>query len=392
MNNNHITIIGASSAGLFAAYLLARAGQRVRVYEAAETLEPNPRTLIVTGEISRVLGFVPEEAIINRIHRIELFSRNASARVTLAEPDLVIERERLIRLLMERARGAGAEVSLGHRFLNLERDGKGPVLRLENCLKGRIEEINAGIVIGADGAMSHVARLLPQPDHKNGRAIVSILQARVVLPPRARADTVQVWFERGHTRFFYWLIPESPIHAVVGLGAYSLQKAQQRLADSLSQRNLVALDYQVAAIPLHTCRAHYSARLAGLPATQNGGPNVFLVGDAASQVKATTIGGVVPGLRGARAVAKSIVCQRDYMEEIRELKRELNLHLFFRKILDRFINADYDELLSLLNHRTRSILESRNRDQMAGAFWDLFLAQPRGLLLGLKAALRRGAG
>jgi len=392
MNNNHVTIIGASSAGLFAAYLLAKVGRQVHVYEAAETLKPTPRTLILTGEINRVLGFVPEEAIINRIHRIELFSRKTSARVTLAEPDLVVERERLIRLLMERARKTGAEISLGHCFLNLERDGNGPVLRLENRLKGRIEEVNAGIVIGADGAMSHVARSLPQSDRKNGRPIVSILQARVVLPPGARADTVQVWFERGHTRFFYWLIPESSIHGVVGLGADSHQEAQQRLTHFLSQRNLVALDYQAAEIPLHAYRARASARLPGLPVSQNGGANVFLVGDAASQVKATTVGGVVAGLRGARAAARAITGQRNYGKELGEVKRELDLHLFLRKFLDRFTDADYDELLSLLNHRTRSILESHNRDQMAGAFWGLFLAQPRGLLLGFKAALRRGAG
>jgi len=391
MEQNRVTIIGASSAGLFAAYLLARAGRQVRIYEAAETLEPTPRTVIVTSEINRVLGFVPEKAIINCIYHIELFSRNASARVTLAQPDLVMERERLIRLLMERARKAGAEISPGHRFLNLARDGKNrPILRLENRIRGKVEEDRAGIILGADGALSQVAQPLQSPIRRDGRAPVSIVQAEVVLPPGAKADTVQVWFERGDTRFFYWLIPESPTHAAVGLAAESQQEAHQHLTHFLSQHNLEALEFQAAQVPLYTFRARASARPAGLPALKQAGANILLVGDAAKQVKATTVGGVVAGLRGARAAAEAIIGQRDYEEELRGLKRELGLHLFLRRFLDRFTDDHYDELLHLLNGRARGILATRNRDQMAGAFWELPLAQPRGLLLGLRAILRPG--
>ena len=41
-----------------------------------------------------------------------------------------------------------------------------------------------------------------------------------------------------------------------------------------------------------------------------GAGNVYLVGDAAGQVKVSTVGGTVTGLRGAQAVALAILGQR----------------------------------------------------------------------------------
>ncbi|MBM4467607.1 MAG: hypothetical protein FJ014_18980, partial [Chloroflexi bacterium] len=125
MQDRHVVIIGASTAGLFAAYLLAKEGLAVRLYEQGETLGPPARTLIVTSQINQVLGFVPTEAIVNRVQHIELFSRHASARVSLQQPDLIVERAQLIHLLAARARQAGAAIELGYKFLGLERDGDG---------------------------------------------------------------------------------------------------------------------------------------------------------------------------------------------------------------------------------------------------------------------------
>src|SRR4030095_2520651 len=113
-----IIIIGASTPGLFAAYLLARAGANVDVYERSATLDFVPRTLIVTEKISEVLGSVPEEIILNEVKYVELFSKSRSRKVELARPDLIIERQKLIVLLARMAEKAGAKIFLGRRFLN----------------------------------------------------------------------------------------------------------------------------------------------------------------------------------------------------------------------------------------------------------------------------------
>ena len=74
-----VVIAGASTSGLFAAYLLAKAGVEVEVYERAGVLDPAVRTLIVTDKINDVMGFVPHEIILNEVKHIDLFSKSRSS-------------------------------------------------------------------------------------------------------------------------------------------------------------------------------------------------------------------------------------------------------------------------------------------------------------------------
>ena len=63
------------------------------------------------------------------------------------------------------------------------------------------------------------------------------------------------------------------------------------------------------------------------PWRRRAGGEIYLVGDGAAQVKVTTVGGLVTGLRGAKAAANAILRRSDYVKELRALKRELSLHL-----------------------------------------------------------------
>jgi len=90
-------------------------------------------------------------------------------------------------------------------------------------------------------------------------------------------------------------------------------------------------------------------------------------------------------LRCARAAASALLRHGDYAGELRGLKRELDLHLALRRVLDRFANADYDALLRLLNRRASGILEVRTRDELARTFWRLLLAQPQWIMLVARA-------
>ena len=87
-----IEIIGGSAAGLFAGYLLARAGKEVRLFDANDVLNVESRTLITTSRLHEVLGFFPREAVINEIDQIELYSPNRTVSIPVHEPDLVVLR------------------------------------------------------------------------------------------------------------------------------------------------------------------------------------------------------------------------------------------------------------------------------------------------------------
>jgi flavin-dependent dehydrogenase len=112
------------------------------------------------------------------------------------------------------------------------------------------------------------------------------------------------------------------------------------------------------------------------------------VGDAAAQVKATTVGGVVTGLHGAKALAHAILNGRNYHKELRGLKLELRLHLLIRHVLNRFKEEDYDELIAMLDGGLKGILEERTRDELTHSFLRLIWTEPRLITLGTKALLK----
>jgi len=102
----------------------------------------------------------------------------------------------------------------------------------------------------------------------------------------------------------------------------------------------------------------------------------------------STVGGLVTGLRGAKAAAEAILRQTDYLKELKPLRQELSLHLLIRSVLNRFRGADYDRLLGLLNEKTIHLLGVYNRDQAARMLFRILLAQPR--FLKFAAFLSRG--
>jgi flavin-dependent dehydrogenase len=129
-----ITIIGASISGLFTAYLWPRKVLMSKLTRGG--LLAGARTLIVTNKINEILNFVPEEAIINRIRYIELFSRSRSARLKLSSPDLIVERERLLNLLARLAKRAGAKIMFNHQFEGFAHFGRKILVSLRNLEAG----------------------------------------------------------------------------------------------------------------------------------------------------------------------------------------------------------------------------------------------------------------
>ena len=364
-----IDIIGGSAAGLFAGYLLAREGKRVRLFDANDVLNVESRTLITTPRLSEALGFFPDEAVVNKIDRIDLYSPRRSVSIPMQEPDLVVERAAVVRLLARKAVDAGVDLRGGCKLVDLKQGDKSLTVTIRDTHNDRTEEIKTKILIGADGMSSRVAKTATC----NGHQSTPLLQAIVELPRGARPGTTQVWFEPADTRYFYWLIPQSETHAAVGFIAEEGKTARSKLERFLGRIGLTAVEMQSARIPSYT----HSSR----PWRRIGGSEIYLIGDAAAQVKVTTVGGLVTGLRGARAAANAILYGSDYMKELRSLRRELSLHLLIRNVLNRFRGADYDRLLGLLNEKAIQLLGRYNRDQAANIVCRIVLAQPRFLSL-----------
>jgi flavin-dependent dehydrogenase len=368
-----VAIVGGSAAGFFTAYLLAKQGIRPWVFEAAERIGATDRTLIATNRMHDMLGALCERAVVNKIHRFELRADGRFAKIELRQPDLVFERSNLIKELADKAEAAGTQICTGMRFLAATPQGRKLKLILSGNGNGG-REVAADVLVGADGALSKVARDAGLP----GRPTVCLNQAVVALPRDMSVHTARVWFIPEETPYFFWLIPHSPTHGVLGLIGEAEPDTQRALMQFLEKTGLAPLSFQSGRIPLYVKQSWNNRKAAT--------GNVYVVGDAAGHVKNSTVGGIVAGFRGAHGVAAAIV-RGEYSRELRALRWELNRHQLIRKVLHRFTQMDYVALLKLLSRSNKRSLSSLSRDETGKLLAHLLIANPRLLLLGMRSLL-----
>lgn len=366
-----VIVVGGSAAGLYTAARVAQGGRPVRVLESKPTLDPAPRTLIVTDHFRSQVNGAAGASVLNEIKRFELFTNGRSASVSLRRPDLIIERSRLIRALAREAENVGARLEFDTRFLGLSPNGNG--LHVQVDQSGRREERVAESVVGADGAVSRVARAAGWPPVET----VPLVQALIKLPKDCPPDTTRVWFVPDDTPYFYWLIPESAERAALGVIGEQGKDTKRCFDRFLEKKGFEPLEWQGARIPVYR-------RWVPVQRTV-GDSDVYLVGDAAAQVKVSTVGGIVTGFRGAQGVADAIL--KKGQKELRALRRELGTHWLIRRALHRFQQEDYCRLVDMLNDSTRVSLGEINRDESTRLLWNVVRRQPRLVLLGLRGLL-----
>ena len=369
-----VAIIGGSTAGFFTASLLAKQGIDVRVFEAADCIEPLKRILIVTDYMRDVLGGLCDDIILNRIHHYELFADGRVGTVSLHRPDIVIGRSSLIRRLAKDAEENGAKILTGHRFSDLKPYGNRLNFTLSLDGNGSHLDASTEVLIGADGVSSSVAQKGGWPCQET----VHLTQAIVELPGDIIPDTARVWFIPEETPYFYWLLPHSETQGVVGLVGKDEDRTKKALEAFLDRKGMTPLEFQDALVPLYSRWVPNHKRL--------GNNDVYLVGDAAGHVKVSTVGGILTGFRGAMGVADAIL-DGGSSRKLKALRTELDLHNLIRKFLNRFTQKEYCSLLDLLTPGTRRTLGRFHRDETPRLLANLLLKQPRLLLLGLRALI-----
>jgi flavin-dependent dehydrogenase len=92
--------------------------------------------------------------------------------------------------------------------------------------------------------------------------------------------------------------------------------------------------------------------------------NVYIVGDAACHVKATTGGGIISGLKAGESLAYALINNKSYNPILKKkIGNELYLNLKARKIMDRFNTNDWNKLIGIMNsNEAKNILATEQRD------------------------------
>ena len=369
-----VVVIGASSAGLYAAEILAAHGKKVALFDRAKELIPDTRTYIITPGLLRIVPDFDSRLIRHTIKSIQVQSGDEDRTIRLSNPDLVIERSQLIDYFLSRAMKAGAEIIFDSEILGIGTDKGKRIIELR--VEGEEKLIQAEYLIGADGVHSQVrelAGLHPVPQ-------TPLLQAEIDLPSEWDSGITKVWFDVVDSPYFYWLIPDKDNKAVVGLISSPGSNIRKLLENFMSKNDFVPLEFQAGRAAMYTRKTKVEINLEDL--------NILFVGDAAGQVKVTTVGGTVTGLAGAQAAAQAILENRSYQSTLRKTSRELDIHYFIRSLLDKMSNHDYEILFKGLSARVQTFLKNHDRDQMRWHFWKLIFLQPKYIILGVKILFR----
>ena len=369
-----VVVIGASSAGLLAAELLAKSGKKVILFERDRVISPDIRTYIITPGLFKFIPELPKELIRHKIGTIRIQTEELSAEIHLNSPDIVIERYQLIQRLLITAKKAGVEVITGGEFLGFDKSDHGTELMIR--INGEDTIVTTKYLIGADGVNSQVRSSAGLKNIDQ----VPLLQAEIKLAKDWNMDITAVWFDPDTTPYFYWLIPDQDNKAVIGLISPPGKDIRQLLDDFMKKNSFEPLGYQSGLAASYSRNSEHE--------TMVGKVRVLLVGDAAGQVKVTTVGGTVTGFGGAIAVAGAILNDKHYRDTLMKTRKELNIHLLIRRLLDNMTRRDYQKLIEYTSPAVRTFLRRYNRDEMRKHFWKLVIIQPRFVPLGLKLLSR----
>jgi flavin-dependent dehydrogenase len=220
--------------------------------------------------------------------------------------------------------------------------------------KNQTERVSAGIVVDAEGISSRLVRQAGL-ETLDRRRLVNAVEAEVEGTENLEMNMVEVFLGHEYCPGFYaWLIPKRDKRAKIGLAAKSGNPKE------LLEKFM--LKHPVASSKLRKARI---LQIAFHPITL-GGPipmaysNGFLaVGDAASQVKPTTGGGVILGMTCAEIaaqVASRSLQNGDFSAEFlgqyrrrcdQVLGFDMNVMLRARRMLDAMSDRRIDEFISL---------------------------------------------
>jgi digeranylgeranylglycerophospholipid reductase len=338
-----ISIIGAGPIGCYTAELLVRQGHRVDVYEDHATIgNPIQCTGLLTSSLHSV--FKPQkEYTTNTTDYIDVFAPNGK-KITIKSKEYIINRQLFDSYLAKKAEDAGAVIHTNSRFVKMKKNNGKKSITIRNRKENTTNEVKTDILIGADGANSTVAKIL-NPDRKRDYCIG--IQARV--QGKFNPDTYTVYFNNNISPgFFAWIVPESLTTARVGL-----KGTNTNFDTFLNKHKFTKIEMQAGPIPVYN--QYYRTE-------RN---KVFLVGDAATQVKATTAGGIIPGMKSAQCLAAAISNNDSYTKRWKkEIGRDLWLHSQIRRVLNKFSNTDWNSFISLMEQdKVKTILEQHDREQ-----------------------------
>ena len=351
-----VIVVGGGPVGSFAALKLAKRGSKVTVFEEHETIgSPSHCAGHLSIRSLRSLGLYPLPAKIleNTFSQANFYAPSGfKFSIHLATPiTCSINRETFDKYLGDKAEAAGASYRLGSRVESL--------LIEDNTVRGvtvkkkdKTKSFFAKILIDAEGISSRLLRQTGLAGLR-GESLVSAVEAEVEDVKDVELHAVEVFLGQAYAPGFYaWLIPRLDGTAKVGL-ATKVGNPKELLEKLVRKHPIASRQLSKAKIT----RSTFHTITLGGPIVKSYSNGFLAVGDVASQVKPTTGGGVIFGLKCAEiaaGVAYEALQRNDFSSDYlqvyhrrcaNKLKFDFSVMLRLRRFLDSLSDQKLEDLL-----------------------------------------------
>jgi len=307
-----VVVVGAGPSGSFSALTAANMGAKVVVCEEHKEVGlPShcPGHISIRG-LKRLGLSLPAKMVENEIKGAVFYSPSGQEfRVKLASPvTYVIDRAMFDKHLAQLAEKAGVKFRLGIKAESLLLD-KGFV-RGVSLKSGK--KLSSKMVIDAEGCASTLLKQIGLQTFDKA-LVVNAVHGEVDHVDDVEDDMVEVYFgQRYAPGLFAWIIPRRNGSAKIGL-ATRVGNSREHLKHFLKAHPVAHKKLKRSAVKNST---YHLIPLGGpIPKTYHNG--FLAVGDAASQVKPTTGGGVIMSLTCAKIAAETAyqaIQQNDFSE------------------------------------------------------------------------------
>ncbi|MEX2707103.1 MAG: NAD(P)/FAD-dependent oxidoreductase [Candidatus Freyrarchaeum guaymaensis] len=354
-----LLVVGAGPGGTATAISALRKGGKVLIVDR----KTNVGVPVQCGEAIGKTGpglaeiEIPENSKVNPIRGFRIYSPNLTkVDYAKSEPDgYIIDRRIFDKELLAKACEMGAEVLVGANVTDLLYKND----RISGVVARRFGEkveIEAEVVVGADGVNSTIAKLSGLRKSIKVKDIESCAQYEMVGVQIDDVDLLEFYLgKQVSPRGYVWVFPKSENRANIGLGIgggmgekTAFEYLQHFIKHNSRGKEICkkakAIEFRVGAIPL------------GGPNPKNVLDNLMLVGDAAGQVHPITGGGMGYAMvcgSIAGKVAVEAITEGDTSEEALSLYEELWLEKYGKEFeqmlkLQRLLAEAEDKLLDKL--------------------------------------------
>ena len=346
-------VVGGGPAGLIASKEIAQAGRSVCVIEDHQEIGyPVKCSGLFSIQGLKELGVKPDPSfVMSTIKGGRFYSPSGSELLAYSDTKRahVVERKLFDKHLAREAIRVGVKIKLRTKVKGIK-TGNSISVATEGFEGADVLKTN--LLIGADGIGSNVARWSGITTPKK---VVSCAQIEVE-DADVEGDIAELYFTNEYAPNFYgWIMPKGDVYEV-GVGSRgSKHTPLELLKKFISKHPIISkkiksesmLEVNIGGIPL------------GYP-EETVGTGIMLVGDAASQVKSSTGGGVITGGIAARIAGRAAVrameekdfskdfLKREYEDKwMMELGSELQVHSALREMFDSLSDAELDDLFKI---------------------------------------------